>query len=69
MATCNKNQQKTFDMAKASMTGTGLVYLRYRYYNPATANFISEDSYAGSLERPLSQNKYLYLEGNPVNDI
>ena len=46
---------------------TSLIYLRYRYYNPATADFISEDSYAGSLERPLSQNRYLYVEGNPLN--
>ncbi|MFR8215006.1 MAG: RHS repeat-associated core domain-containing protein [Oscillospiraceae bacterium] len=36
---------------------TGTVYLRARYYNPATGRFISRDSYAGKLEDPLSLNR------------
>jgi len=46
---------------------SGLVYLRARYYDPATARFLSRDSFAGSDQLPLSLNKYLYASANPVN--
>ena len=47
-------------------TETGTVYLRARYYNPATGRFISRDSYAGKLEDPLSLNLYTYCANNPI---
>ena len=45
---------------------TATVYLRARYYNPATGRFISRDSYAGKLNDPLSLNLYTYCANNPV---
>lgn len=46
---------------------TGFIYLRARYYNPEIMRFITEDTYVGVLTNPLSQNRYSYCEGNPVN--
>ena len=46
---------------------TGLQYLRARYYSSNAANFISQDTYTGTLDNPLSQNRYTYTENNPVN--
>jgi len=40
---------------------TGLVYMRARYYEPATGRFISEDPSRDGM------NWYLYADGNPVN--
>ena len=45
---------------------TGLYYLRARYMSPETGTFISMDSYAGSLDNPVSLHKYLYANANPV---
>ena len=46
-----------------------LYYLRARYMNFKIGRFISRDPFLGLQERPLSLNKYLYAEGNPVNAI
>jgi RHS repeat-associated protein len=48
---------------------SNLLYLRARYYEPATGRFLSRDSYEGELENPLSKNLYAYVEGNPVNRV
>jgi len=45
---------------------TGLDYLRARYYDPATGRFVSRGADAGSGGRPWSQNRFAYVEGNPV---
>ena len=45
---------------------TGLYYLRARYMNPETGTFTSMDSYAGTLDNPVSLHKYLYANANPV---
>ena len=47
-------------------TETGTIYLRARYYNPATGRFISRDSFAGRRSDPLSLNLYTYCGNNPV---
>ena len=44
-----------------------LNYLRARYYDPNSSSFLTEDSYSGELDNPLSQNGYAYVENNPVN--
>jgi hypothetical protein len=44
-----------------------LLYLRARYYNPADGRFQSRDTWSGDVNRPLSLNRWMYVEGNPVN--
>ncbi|MCD1258178.1 hypothetical protein B5M42_004905 [Paenibacillus athensensis] len=45
---------------------SGLIYLRARYYDPAVARFIKEDTYTGKIDNPLSLNLYTYVENNPL---
>ena len=45
---------------------TGLYYLRARYMDTSTGRLISQDSYAGSIDDPVSLHKYLYANANPV---
>jgi len=45
----------------------GLIYLRARYYDPATGRFLSKDPAGGKLSSPVTQNKYTYAGNNPVN--
>ncbi|MFC6549102.1 RHS repeat-associated core domain-containing protein [Cohnella cellulosilytica] len=45
----------------------GFYYLRARYYDPYIGRFISEDSYWGENESPLSLNRYTYVHNDPVN--
>ncbi|MEW9702989.1 RHS repeat-associated core domain-containing protein, partial [Paenibacillus sp. SI8] len=40
---------------------TGLQYLRARWYDPSVGRFISEDSYEGQIDNPLSLNLYTYV--------
>jgi RHS repeat-associated protein len=47
---------------------SGLLYLRARYYDPATDRFVSPDAFPGFGTLPLSLNKYLYSLANPTND-
>ncbi|WP_135555930.1 RHS repeat-associated core domain-containing protein [Paenibacillus cymbidii] len=42
------------------------IYLRARYYDPDTGRFISEDTYEGKIENPLSLNLYTYGYNNPL---
>ncbi|WP_028592988.1 RHS repeat-associated core domain-containing protein [Paenibacillus assamensis] len=48
---------------------TGLQYLRARWYDPSMGRFISEDTYEGELNSPLSLNLYTYVENNPLKFI
>lgn len=45
---------------------TGLIYLRARYYDPGLGRFISADPFWGRLEEPASQNRYVYVQNNPL---
>ena len=45
---------------------TGLYYLRARYYAPYIGRFISEDSYWGEDNNPLSLNRYTYTHNDPI---
>jgi len=42
-----------------------LQYLRARYYNTTLSQFISEDTYTGNDNNPLSQNRYTFVSNNP----
>ncbi|WP_264850250.1 peptidoglycan-binding protein [Clostridium omnivorum] len=48
---------------------SGLQYLRARYYEADTGRFLTRDSYLGSLDEPLSLNRYAYTSNNPVMNI
>jgi RHS repeat-associated protein len=50
----------------SEQTSQGLVYLRARYYAPWDGRFISRDTWVGDYTRPLSLNKWIYAEGNPI---
>jgi len=45
---------------------TGLYYYRTRFYDAKVGRFLTRDGFRGIQDRPLSLNKYLYVEGNPV---
>lgn len=45
---------------------TSLQYLRARWYDPSMGRFISEDTYEGEIQNPLSLNLYTYVENNPL---
>ena len=45
----------------------GLYYLRAQYYDPYIGRFISEDTYEGQAEDPLSLNRYTYEHNDPFN--
>lgn len=45
---------------------TGYYYLRARYYDPKIGRFISEDTYKGQVDNPLSLNRYTYVHNNPL---
>lgn len=48
---------------------TGFYYLRARYYDPTVGRFISEDTYKGQVDNPLTLNRYTYVENNPLRYI
>ena len=45
---------------------SGLYYLNARYYDSVTARFITEDTYSGERNDPLSLNLYTYCVNNPI---
>ncbi|HSH05122.1 MAG TPA: RHS repeat-associated core domain-containing protein, partial [Anaerolineae bacterium] len=47
--------------------GTGLVYLRARYYSPELMQFMGRDGYAGQPRMPVTMHGYSYAHSNPVN--
>jgi RHS repeat-associated protein len=51
---------------EARDASTGLTFLRARYLSSQTGRFVSRDSWAGDGSSPLTLNKYLYVEANPV---
>ncbi len=49
------------------LPGSGLVYLRARWYDPRIGAFLSPDPDAADLRVPLGLNPYLYAQADPVN--
>lgn len=46
--------------------GTGLYYLRARYYDPTLGRFISQDPFAGYDRDPITRNLYIYSRNSPL---
>ena len=65
--TSNGTSSSNYGFAGEWTDATGLQHLRARYYNTGTGRFTSRDTWGGDNERPLSLNKWAYVEGNPVN--
>jgi RHS repeat-associated protein len=47
----------------------GLSHVGARYYEPAVGRWTRADKWLGDLYRPLSLNRYLYCEHEPVNRV
>ena len=45
---------------------SGLYYLNSRYYDSTTARFLTENTYAGKANDPLSLYRYTYCANNPL---
>ncbi len=54
---------------EAQSSVTGLVYLRFRHYDPTSAHFGVQDTYLGNTFNPASLNRYLFCESDPINNI
>ncbi len=61
------NQQPFLFAGEQTDPITNLTYLRARYLDRHTGQFISSDPFLGSPEQPISLHRYLYANGNPVN--
>jgi RHS repeat-associated protein len=48
---------------------SGLIYLRARYYASGMGRFLTKDTWRGNSNRPMSFNKWMYVEGNPINRV
>jgi RHS repeat-associated protein len=51
---------------KPDDSAIGLYYYGARFYDPSIGRFITEDSQTGSLDSPLSLNRYSYTLDNPM---
>lgn len=47
-------------------SATGLYYCGARFYDPSIERFITEDYTKGSLEYPITLNRYAYVNDNPL---
>ncbi|MGA9334709.1 MAG: RHS repeat-associated core domain-containing protein, partial [Rudaea sp.] len=48
---------------------TGLIYLRARWYAPNLGRFVLGDPLSGTAKVPLSSNKYLYANADPLDGV
>jgi RHS repeat-associated protein len=68
-------EEVAYDNAETSYGFTGewtssyikLQYLRSRWYSTEQGRFISRDNWQGNYNRPVSLNRWVYVEANPVN--
>ncbi len=55
-----------YGFAGEPMDGSGLVFLRARYYAPRQARFLQHDAWQGDEVLPQTLNPYAYVRDNPV---
>jgi RHS repeat-associated protein len=56
-----------FRFAGEAQDATGLTFLRSRYYDPSLGRFLSRDTWAGTVVRPDTLNRYAYAGDNPAS--
>jgi len=56
----------TYGFAGEQRDGTGLVFLRARFYAPSQGRFLTRDVWEGDPQSPMSYNQWLYAIGNPI---
>jgi len=61
------NGVSVYQFTGAARDASSLTYLRSRYLDSNVGRFISRDMWAGNYNRPLSLNRWNYVEGNPIN--
>jgi RHS repeat-associated protein len=44
---------------------TGLYYFNARWYDPSTGRFVTQDSYRGNVNDPMTMNRYVYARDDP----
>ena len=47
--------------------GSGLKFMRGRYYDDGTGRFLNKDLVPGNIRKPQSLNRYAYVSNNPIN--
>jgi RHS repeat-associated protein len=62
----------TYERTRRRFTGeedddNGLIYLRARFYHPASGRFLSRDPFPMNEADSQSINRYVYVQNNPVN--
>ena len=59
--------QTSYGFTGEQTDGSGQVYLRARYYAPSLGVFTELDPFEGSFGRPMSLNRYSWVQGNTPN--
>jgi RHS repeat-associated protein len=59
--------QTNFGFTGEFIDPSGLIYLRARYYDSLTGRFATRDTWEGDVNRPISFNRWNYVQGNPIN--
>jgi RHS repeat-associated protein len=58
--------QSVFQYTGEARDGTGLTFLRARYLDTGAGRFINRDTWGGDYKKPLSLNRWNYVEANPI---
>ncbi len=65
--TYSGTRTSNFQFGGQQVDGTGLVFLRARYLEPAVGRFLSRDVWEGDPSQPMTNNGWLYALANPSN--
>ena len=66
VTTTSGSSQSAYGYTSES-TSNNLVYLRARHYAPSMGRFLTQDTWAGNANMPMSYNAWLYVYANPIN--
>ncbi len=63
----NGTSSSSYGYTGEQQDSSGMVYLRARVYDPNVGRFLTRDTWGGNSNKPLSYNRWTYVEGNPIN--